>query len=336
MYRIIKQVSWPALSTLFLILLLQACGGGGDTGENNTTQGTNDGSANNGDGHSTVTLADNAVSASQRDYTAVASSFGSVPILAQKVSHKTSSAVRRFNVSGSHIYFEENKGAFDTPIVSFSLNDNKNTDNLTLPHWATGMHANGELMGIVDGSEEVLFYKLNQGEFVDGAPFYRMKSFNNESKFLSEIYVESDRFYVIDTDEIITAPYSDTDNQTTLTDIPSFSNVYFSSDATYLYIAIRDGSDSDIYKFDKSAIGNGVISATAHADLGSVHISGFAAGGKFLYVSDHNAEKIYFYDKSFNSIGDIDVAGVKRIDVVEDKLYAYDANHHEFIVFDIN
>ena len=291
----------------------------------------NDGIKDNGDGSSGVTLGNVGFTTTQRD-------FSGEPVVTD---HKTVSAkqvgeyfvggdLHNFRINGNHIIAFEKISAFTSKILVYNMDTKKVTDEFTPDSYLVGMDFNGAIM-TVEGSEFVNFYKVD-GDKVQ-KHFFHIKGIN-DSKFLSECYLDHNRAYIYNTDEIL---YFDLDNATVnpkprAMKIGDFSQVRFTSDEKYLYVSEGDYNSSKIYLYNKAA---SKIEKTIK-DV-PVRISGITVDANYIYYADAKGNKIHVINKHNNDdSGIINITSPEAIDLIGDNLYVFDSSSQKIIKYKVS
>lgn len=290
--------------------------GGDGGGPPNTAHHSTDSVTDNGNGTSTATVGGVAFTTSQRDFSSDPTVTDAMTVSATKVGqHAIGGDLDEFRVEGGKLYGLITESSFDNHAIVYDLSSDAVLSTRTSDFYASGFDYNGVIV-MVDGAENLDFFQVEDDQI--GTHFFQAKSFQG-SKFLSSCYVDHDTLYVYDSDRIWRTPIHDTTAATKLVDVPSFSQVRFTSDEAYLYIAVSEFTGASVKKVDKST--QAVVETF---DFAAGHITGVTVDANYLYVADTTAGVIRVVNKhtKVNS-GDIALAGVDRIYFADGVLYAF-------------
>ena len=291
----------------------------------------NDGIKDNGNGSSGVTLGNIGFTTIQRDFSSETIVTDPKTVSAQQVGeYLIGGKLHNFRVNGSHIIAFESISAFTTKILLYNMDTKKVTDEHTPDYYLVGMDFNGAIM-TVEGAENVNFYKVNGDKVEDH--FFHIPGING-SKFLSECYLDHNKAYVYNSDEILSF---DLDNATVnpkpkVMSIGDFSQVRFTSDETYLYVSEGSMNDSKIYCYNKTT---STIDKTI--PVTGVRISGISVDANYIYYSDEKGNKVHVINKHNNAdSGSIDVSSPKAIELIGSNLYVFDSSSQKVIKYEVS
>ena len=291
----------------------------------------NDKVTDNGNGNTGVTLGNVGFTTSQRDFSSDPVVTDPKTVSAQQVEeYPIGGDLHNFRINGTHIIAFESISAFTTKILLYNMDTKKVTDEHTPDSYLVGMDFNGAII-TVEGSEDVNFYNVNDDKVEDH--FFHIKGLNG-SKFLSECYLDHNKAYVYNSDEILSF---DLDNATIDTkpkvmDVGSFSQVRFTSDEKHLYVSEGSYSDSKIYFYNKATL---TIDKTV--PVSGIRISGISVDANYIYYSDEKGNKVHVINKhNNNDSGSIDVNSPKAIELIGDNLYVFDSSSQKVIKYEVS
>ncbi len=276
----------------------------------------NDGSTDNGDGTTAVTLANTTFHTDQRDFSSETVVTDPATIVATKTAeYDFASNLSSFRIVGDKVVGVITIGAFENHLVVYDLATESVLSTRAPDTYVAGFDYNGIVL-TVDGSEDLNFYLLEHDKI--GTHFFQVRAFLG-SKFLSKCYLDHDIAYIYNSDEIMQFPLHETGNVTKTMDVPSFSQVSFSSDEAFLYVSISSFSETIIRKLDKT---NNTVKHTII--MPGTHVSGLSVDANYIYVADKDAGTVVVFNKhTYKKSGTISLPGVHSIEVVGTDLYAF-------------
>ncbi len=325
---------------------ISACSKDDDTSNDNPSNsnpehehGANDGIKDNGDGTYAVTLGGTTFTTRSRD-------FSKDPVItapktvsaAKEAEYNLGAPMIGMAVQGDYII-----AGHDKTIVVFDMPNNKQSGTFGTSYDISGIDANGAVM-TTEGSEDVNFYSLNNGKIEKH--FFTVKSVNG-SKFLSVCYLDYDKAYVYDEDEVVFFGLDKATESTKpkLVEIPSFANVDYSSDEKNLYFALGhlskpDPNDPNAPYINYSAIRIYDRATKKYTDKNSADnefYSGIVVDANYIYISMEDENKVQVLNKhNFNPAGSFQVDKPSFMSKTGEYLYIYSKNANKVIKYKIS
>ena len=333
------------IAILGLVLSIGSCKkDDGSTDDPNKTgpsqeHGSNDGIKDNGNGTYTVTLGNETFTTTKQDFSneTVITSPKTVSA-SKKGEYSLSTSIQGFGIDGNYIV-----AGHDSKLLVYDMSANKKTDDYSISFPITGIDVNGAVM-TSEGSEVVNFYSLSGGKITKH--FFTIKSVNG-SKFLSVCYLDYNKGYVYDEDEVV---YFQLDKATEstkpkLVDIPAFAKLTYSVDENNIYLCMGDLSKPDPNDPNAAYINYSAIrvydrNSKQYTDKNSAddeQYTGIAVDANYIYISlvDFNIVRV-INKHNYTDAGSFAVDAPSYIKKIGDELFVYSTNNQKIIKYKVS
>ena len=301
--------------------------------------GSNDGIKDNGNGTYTVTLAGVNFTTTARDFSKDAAVTAPKTVAANKeAEYPIGHDIIGFGIVGNQLV-----AGYDKNIMIYDMTSKKITDDHKTSFVVSGIDVNGAIM-TTEGSEDVNFYNIKNGKIEKN--FFRIKSVNG-SKFLSVCYLDYNKGYVYDENEVVDFALDKATESTKpkVLDIPAFAGVTYSSDESYIYFCLGQLSkpnpnDPNAAYIDYSAIRIYERSSKTFVDKNSAdheQYTGIVVDANYIYIAMEDNNSIRVINKhNYNSAGSFSVDKPKDLKKIGDDLFVYNSNNKSIIKFKIS
>ncbi len=334
-----------AIAIVGFVLSISACKKDETTTDSSNNSGasqehsSNDGIKDNGDGTYSVTLGGETFTTTKQDFSNDAVITTPKTVNETKVGeYPLSTAIQGFGIQANYII-----AGHDSKLLVYDMTANKKTDDFSTSYPITGISVNGAVM-TTEGSEEVNFYSLKSGKIAKH--FFTIKSVNG-SKFLSVCYLDYNKGYVYDEEEV---DYFQLDKATEstkpkLVDIPAFAKLTYSVDENNIYLCMGqlskpDPSDPNAAYINYSAIriyNRNSKSFTDKISADDEQYTGIAVDANYIYIALSDLNLIRVINKhNFSDAGSFTVNTPSFLKKIGDELYVYNSNNQSIIKYKIS
>ena len=300
---------------------------------------SNDGIKDNGNGTYIVTLGNVSFTTTKRDFSNKTVVTAPKTVNAsQEAEYVIGSKIEGFGIQGDYIV-----AGHDSKILVYNMSGYKKTDDYSINYPITGIDVNGAIM-TTEGSEVVNFYKIKDGKI--SHHFFTIKSVNG-SKFLSVCYLEYNKGYIYDENEVVSFELDKATESTKqkLVDIPAFAKLTYDVDEKSIYLCMGQLSkpnpnDPNAAYINYSAIRVYDRSSKQFTDKNSVdheQYTGIAVDANYIYIAMEEANSIHVINKhNYSDAGSIAIDAPSYLKKIGDELFVFSSNSLKIIKYKIS